>query len=50
MAMIRKIGSNKCLCGVDRRLKRDKMNRGVMKCVEVVKWEMLTFSFIVILQ
>jgi len=30
-AIIRKTGSDKCLCGVDGRLKRDKMNRGIKK-------------------
>lgn len=43
VAMIKKIRRDKCLCGVDRRLKRDKMTRGIMKCVEMVYGKFLKF-------
>lgn len=43
VAMIKKIRRDKCLCGVDRRLKRDKMTRGIMKCVEMVNGKFLKF-------
>lgn len=43
MAIIRKIGSDKCLCGVDRRLKTEKMNSGIMMCVERVNGKFLNF-------
>lgn len=36
MTIIRKIGSNNCLCALDRRLKRNEINRCIMKCVERV--------------
>lgn len=30
MADIRKLRSDKCVCGIGRKLKRDKINRGIM--------------------
>lgn len=43
MADIRKLGSDTCLCGVGRKLKRDKMIRGIMMCVEIINRKFLVF-------
>lgn len=45
MADIRALGSNKSLCGVGRKLKRDKMNRSIMMCVEIINRIFLFFSY-----